>query len=99
MVKHIVMFRLKEKLEESTKRMAMHNFKDGIERLPEVIPFIKSVYVGFNINEAEQWDICLESTFSSLEEVKAYSIHPSHVAVASALKPYVEQRACVDFEE
>lgn len=98
MVKHIVMFRLKGGLEESTRRMAMHNFKDGIERLPEVIPFIKSVFVGININEAEAWDICLESVFNTLGEVKAYSVHPAHVAVASALKPYVEQRACVDFE-
>jgi hypothetical protein len=55
------------------------------------------VYVSGNINPAEQWDICLESEFDSLDDVKAYSAHPAHLAAAAILKEAKADRACVDF--
>ena len=36
--------------------------------------------------------------FDSLEDVKAYSVHPAHVAAAGIIKDAKEDRACVDFE-
>lgn len=98
MVKHIVIFRLKEELTFQEKEKAMLDFKSGIEALPAVIPSIRAIGVGLNINEDEACDICLDSSFDSLEEVRAYSAHPAHQAVAGALKPYVAVRSCVDFE-
>ena len=97
MVKHIVMFRLK-KGPEAVRREAMEQFKTGIERLPEVIHYIRAIRVGFNINADESWDICLDSSFDTLEDVRSYSINPAHRAVAGALAPNVEARSCVDFE-
>ena len=81
MVKHIVMFKLKESLSENEKIEIMNN-----------------LHVGLNINPSEKWDICLDSTFDSLEDVKAYSVHPDHVAAAGIIKDAKEDRACVDFE-
>jgi hypothetical protein len=75
-----------------------HDFKAAIEALPAVIPFIRRVYVSANINPAERWDIVLESEFQTLEEVKAYSAHPAHLAAAALLKEAKADRACVDFE-
>lgn len=98
MVKHIVIFRLKEELAADVRSKAMTDFKRGIEALPAVIPSIRSVHVGLNINADEACHICLESAFDTLDDVRAYSAHPAHVAVASALKPYVAARSCVDFE-
>ena len=66
MVKHIVMFKLKESLSENEKVEIMNNFKSAIESLPEKIKFIKDIHVGLNINPSEKWDICLDSTFDSL---------------------------------
>ena len=80
MVKHIVLFKLKETLSEEEKKDVMVRFKAAIEALPEKIDFIRQVFVGLNCNPAEKWDICLESTFDTLEDVKAYSVHPDHVA-------------------
>jgi hypothetical protein len=54
--------------------------------------------VSGNINPQEHWDICLESEFDTLDEVKAYSVHPAHVAAAGILKDAKADRACVDFE-
>ena len=98
MVKHIVMFKLKETLSMDEKLDVMNRFKSAIEALPAKIDVIRKVFVGLNINEAEQWDICLESEFDSLEDVKLYAVHPDHVAAAGILKDAKLDRACVDYE-
>lgn len=98
MVKHIVMFKLKETLSMEEKLDVMNRFKSAIEALPAKIDVIRKVFVGLNINEAEQWDICLESEFDSLEDVKLYAVHPDHVAAAGILKDAKLDRACVDYE-
>ena len=98
MVKHIVMFKLKETLSAEEKLVVMNDFKAAIEALPAKIDVIRKVFVGLNINEAEQWDMCLESEFDSLEDVKLYAAHPDHVAAAGILKDAKQDRACVDYE-
>lgn len=98
MVKHIVLFKLKETLPQEEKMKVMNSFKSAIEALPASIPFIRKVFVGLNVNPAESWDICLESEFDTLEDVKAYAVHPNHVAAAAILKDAKQDRACVDYE-
>lgn len=98
MVKHIVMFKLNEKLSQQEKNSITDKFKKAIEELPSTIKSIRKIYVSGNINPAEKWDICLESEFDSLEDVKAYSVHPNHIAAGSILKDSKIDRACVDFE-
>ena len=75
----------------------MTTFRNGIMALPTIISCIRNINVGFNINADEKWDICLDSTFDTLEDVRYYSAHPAHIAVAGELKPYLEGRSCVDF--
>ena len=98
MTKHIVMFKFRDDVTAEARQSAREAFKEGIEALPATIPFIRSVHVGFNINEAEKWDICLDSLFDNLDDVKAYSVHPAHKAVAMELMKHIGERACVDFE-
>ena len=98
MVKHIVMFKLKDTLSKEEKCEVMNSFKAAIEVLPAQIDVIRKIFVGLNINEAEQWDICLESEFDSLDDVKLYAAHPDHVAAAGILKDAKLDRACVDYE-
>ncbi len=86
MVKHIVLFKLKETLSPAEKTDIMNRFKAAIEALPATIPFIRDIHVGLNENPAEVWDICLDSSFDTLDDVKAYAIHPAHVAAAGILK-------------
>lgn len=97
MIKHIVMFKFRDDVDSSVREVAAQSFKQGIEALPAVIPFIRQVQVGFNVNSAEKWDICLDSTFDSLDDVKAYAVHPAHKAVAVELMKHIGERACVDF--
>lgn len=98
MVQHIVMFKFRDDVLTDLRETAQQAFKEGIEGLPTTIPFIRNVHVGFNINAAEKWDICLTSSFDNLDDVKAYSAHPAHKAIASELMKHIAERACVDFE-
>lgn len=98
MVKHIVLFKLKEEIPAAQKEEAMRRFKEAIEALPAVIPFIRRIEVGLNINPAEAWNIALYSEFDTLDDVKAYAVHPAHVAAGKLLAEVKESRACTDYE-
>lgn len=98
MIKHIVLFRFRDDVDTATATAAAQKFSDGIMALPAIIPQIRKVEVGTNINPEESWDICLYSEFASLEDVRLYSAHPSHVKVASELKKLLAGRSCVDYE-
>ena len=98
MLKHIVLFKLKESLSATEKQNVMNRFKAAIEALPATISTIRHIHVGFNVNPAEQWDICLDSEFDNLEDMKAYATHPAHLAAAGLLKDAKEGRACTDYE-
>lgn len=98
MVKHIVLFKLKEEVPAAEKLAVMNRFKEAIEALPAKIPFIRRIEVGLNINPAETWNIALYSEFDTLDDVKAYAVHPDHQAAGKLLAEVKESRACVDYE-
>ena len=98
MVKHIVLFKLKDEAPEAQKLEAMNRFKAAIEALPARIPVIRKIEVGLNINPGETWSIGLYSEFDSLEDVKTYAVHPDHVTAGKLLAEVKESRACVDYE-
>ena len=98
MVKHIVLFKLKDEAPAEARLAAMNAFKAAIEELPAKIPFIRSIEVGLNINPAETWSIALYSEFDSLDDVRRYAVHPDHVAAGKLLAEVCESRACVDYE-
>ena len=98
MVKHIVLFKLKEELPATEKQAVMNQFKEAIEALPAKISVIRKIEVGLNVNPAEAWDIALYSEFDSLEDVKTYAVHPDHVAAGKLLDDVKVKSACVDYE-
>ncbi len=98
MVKHVVMFKFRGDIDVATRDEVAQSFKSAIEALPAKIDFIRHVEVGRNVNSDEQFDVALYSEFDTLADVKAYAVHPDHLAASGLIKPYVEARACVDYE-
>ena len=92
MVKHIVLFKLKDDVPAEEKRAVMTKFKEAIEALPAKISVIRKVEVGLNMNPGETWNIALYSEFDTLEDVKYYATHPDHVA---AVRFWQKQRKAV----
>lgn len=98
MIKHIVLFKLKDTVTADEKIRVMTAFKKAIEALPAKISVIRKIEVGLNINSAEAYDIALNSEFDSLEDLNFYATFPEHVAAAKILSEAKESRACVDYE-
>ncbi|KAA6351290.1 hypothetical protein EZS27_001436 [termite gut metagenome] len=98
MVKHIVLFKLKDEVPPNEKMRLTTKFREAIENLPTKIPYIRKIEVGFNINPDESWYIALYSEFDTLEDVKLYAVHPEHLAAGKIIVEIKENRACVDYQ-
>ena len=98
MVKHIVLFKVKDEVPETDKLVVMNKFKEAIEALPAKISVIRKIEVGLNMNPGESWHIALYSEFDNLDDVKFYATHPDHVAAGKIIAEAKESRSCVDYE-
>ncbi|MBQ0039829.1 MAG: Dabb family protein [Treponema sp.] len=98
MVKHIIIWTLKE-MPEDEKAKVKKGIKEGLEGLLGVVPQIKDIKVVTDNLPTSTGDLMLDSTFESAEDLAGYSKHPAHVAVANEkVRPYTANRACLDFE-
>ena len=99
MIKHIVMWKLKEFAEGNEKLENAKIIKAGLEALKNEISEIKFIEVGININEAEkESDVVLVSEFESMEGLDIYQNNEKHKEVATFIKKVVEKRVAVDYE-
>ncbi len=99
MLKHIVLWKLKETAEGNTKEENMILAKDKLLALPTSIYQIKSLTVGSDVLHGDKsFDMGLVADFDSLEDMKLYQVHPDHVAVASFIGKITADRATLDFE-
>lgn len=99
MVKHIILWKLKEEYTEEQKAEIKKGIKEGLEGLKGKIPGLIDVKVNINGLPSSTVDLMLDTSFESEEALKNYSVHPEHVAVAnSKVRPYTSIRSCLDFE-
>ncbi len=99
MVKHIIIWNLKDELSESEKTERKQLIKKGLESLKGVIDGLLDIKVITDLLPSSTGDLMLDSTFESAEALKNYSSHPAHQAVAnSTVRPFTKSRSCVDFE-
>lgn len=99
MVKHIILWKLKEEFSEEEKKQIKAGIKEGLEGLAGQIPGMTEIKVHIDCLPSSTVDVMLDSTFESAEALKAYSTHPKHVAVAdSKVRPYTAVRSCMDYE-
>jgi len=98
MIKHIVMFKLKEWAEGSDKAANIKALKANLEALPPKIGEIKFFEVGINFLEASvAYDLVLVSEFESKEDLYSYQKHPEHARVANFVGKVCENRIVVDY--
>lgn len=99
MVKHIILWQLKDELIGEEKEAVKKGIKEGLESLQGVIPGLTEIKVYTNGLASSNADVMLDSSFESEEALKAYAVHPSHVKVADEnVRPYTKTRSCLDFE-
>ena len=98
MVKHVILWTLKE-LSEEEKKTSKAGIKEGLENLKGKIPGLLEIKVVTDGLPGSTADVMLDSSFESYEALKSYSTHPEHVAVADEkVRPFTAVRSCLDFE-
>ena len=100
MVRHVIVWTLKDEYSESEKETIKAGIKEGLEALIDKVPGIVEIKVYTDKLPSSNADLILDSSFESEEALKGYAVHPAHVAVANGkVRPYTVQRVCLDFEE
>lgn len=99
MVKHIILWKLKEEYSKEQKNKIKLDIKEGLEGLQGKIPGLIDIKVNVQGLASSNVDLMLDSTFEDEEALKAYANHPKHVAVADGkVRPHTAARSCMDFE-
>lgn len=99
MIKHVIIWTLKESLSAVEKSVVKKNIKKNLEALIGNIDGIIELKVQIECLPTSNGDILLDSTFESKEALASYAVHPDHVMIAERdVKPYVAIRSCIDFE-
>jgi protein-L-isoaspartate O-methyltransferase len=98
MVKHIVLFKLKEWAEGASRADNARVAMARLEALRGRIPGLIALAVGLNPDANDpSYDLALDSTFASREALAAYQIHPEHLAVADFIARVRESRTVADY--
>ena len=100
MVKHIILWRLREDLTAEEKARVKQNIKAGLEGLAGRIPGLLDIKVNVDGRlDSSNADVMLDSTLVDEAALRAYAVHPEHVAVADGkVRPYTSLRTCLDYE-
>lgn len=87
MIKHIVMWKLKENAEDNTKEINSLEIKRQIESLKGRIDKVLELEVGINFEESSQaYDVVLYSTFHSKDDLNYYQNNEEHLKVVNFIK-------------
>ncbi len=99
MVKHIILWQLKDELTGKEKTDIKAGIKEGLEELKGQINGLLEIKVETEGLSSSNADVMLYSVFENEDALKAYAVHPAHVLVAdNKVRPYTKTRLCLDFE-
>ena len=99
MIKHIVIWRLKETAHGNDKRTNAWLIKEKLERLRGKIPGLLVMEVGIDHSATESsGDVVLYSEFTSQEALNGYQSHPEHKAIMPFVAEARLERRVVDYE-
>ena len=99
MIKHIVIWRLKEFADGRGKEENAKKLKSHLESLKSKIKEIKHIEVGINITISDAAsDVVLYSEFDSMDDLEAYQRHPEHTRIVAFVNEVRLERRVVDYE-
>lgn len=99
MVKHIILWKLKDEYDVERKAEIKRDIKRGLEGLSGQIDGLVDIKVVTEGLASSNVDLMLDCTFTDEAALNGYSVHPKHVAVANTfVRPFTAVRSCFDFE-
>ncbi len=95
MVKHIILWNLKEEHNTPAVKQAM---KAALEALVGVVPGLLSMQIEISPLPTSNADVLLYSELEDEAALRAYAVHPAHVAAADTyVRPFTATRTVMDF--
>lgn len=99
MIKHIVMFKLKE----ADGKTEYENALEAKKRFDNIIAEVKELKKGevvINSKDAPEsnYTIALICEFDDIAALNAYQVHPAHVEFGKFIGTVKTDRACIDYE-
>lgn len=100
MIKHIVMWTLKDEAEGKSKAENLKTMRALLEELPSKVPGVVELEVATSglFESVPPTDIALYTVFKSKEDLKAYAGHPDHQKVVAFIKSVAAERRVIDYE-
>lgn len=99
MVRHVILWKLKEDLTEEQKDKVRKEAKEHLEGLVGVVPGLREMHINISGLASANMDMMLDGLYDDEASLRGYSKHPAHVEVANTyVRPYTVVRSCFDYE-
>jgi quinol monooxygenase YgiN len=99
MIKHIVMWKLKDHAEGADRAANAAQMKTLLDGCRDIVPGIVEFEVALARPGLEAtYDVVLYSVFADKAALDAYQDHPKHVAVKPFIGAVRLERQCMDYE-
>lgn len=100
MIKHIVMFKLKEEANGKTAKENLEGALELLKNFEKEIPSLVHFEAKTNAKEApdSNYELALVCDFNDIQGLNEYQVHPVHKNFGAYITPLRESRACIDYE-
>lgn len=97
MVKHMIVWKFKDEIDDKAGRAA--EIKTALEGLVGKIEGLLEMHILTNGMSCSSGDLMMDSSFASADALAAYQKHPLHVEIADGLvRPSMASRLSFDYE-
>lgn len=99
MIKHIVLFQLKEEAQGATKAQNIEKARAIADRFLKEIPSLKAFAMHTNLEGAPSGndDLVLLCEFEDLQGLHDYAVHPTHQEFVQFIGSVRESRRAIDY--
>jgi len=100
MVRHVILWRLKEELGGKSKAEVASGIKNSLEALKGKVPGLTDIKVITAPLPSSNADVMLDCRLEDTTALEIYQSHPEHVKAADMyVRPYTEVRICMDYSD
>lgn len=103
MIKHIALFKLKNKVNEKSKEENKKQIIKNVQRLKNDIKEIKKIEIGDHFETEKTsfpgWDLVVYVEFDTVAEYETYFTHPTHKEVAAFAALVSESVAGITYDK
>jgi hypothetical protein len=98
MIRHIVLFKIKDFSSESERNEALQNVLVTFRSLIGQIPQIRQFRVEPDcVQGAFSYDVIIDSAFDTLDDLKAYQTHPAHLEAVALNTQWSGSKVVCDY--